>query len=246
MEKLILQSSIEAPILLAKIKEKKWWQGSLISCDALPGTQGDSETFQWWVITSQTCNLYISNFDKVPTFEVIAATEISNCDSGKIKGDNPRILHIEAQSEEKSIALELNIHKRQWLPRHLLADLSAPSFHVRDIKKNSEPDWFKKQWLDKLIGWLARSYNRVALPDKFNGAMNGSKLNDFLSKFAKKKNDDLYGIYLLIGMDRDNEDKWNGLLGEMPPPYSLGLNLIIYEDIDPEPLRRELLKNIFR
>lgn len=54
----------------------------------------------------------------------------------------------------------------------------------------------------------------------------------------------LYGIYLLVESDTDNG--WNGILGEMPPPYLLEITLVTYEDVDPDLLRKELADHLFR
>jgi hypothetical protein len=173
----------------------------------------------------------------------VAACGIETCDRGKIRGDNPRILHIEARSGEKVIALELNIQKRRWCPRKILGKLPAPTFYVRDIERGTEPDWQKKQWLDIFVGWLARSYNRITLPDAFSNAIKKSKLQNIFEKKLTNYKDELYGIYFSIG--RDSDDQWNGVLGEMLPPYLLNIVLVVYEDVDPEPFKQQLLQQIF-
>lgn len=246
----ILQNSTDEPIsaekaeaLLSVIKEKKWWQGSLISGNDLAKIDHSYDQSKWWIIASQTCNLYNSSFENVCVCELIAAINIEECDAGKIRGDNPRILHLEAQSEEKVISLEINIQIRKWLPRQLLAELPAPVFHVRDAAKSIGSDWPKKQWMDKFVGWLASSYTRVALPNAFNDALKKSKLKDILEKKLTRNKDDLYGIY--FSLDWDSDDQWNGVLGEMPPPYLLNIVLVVYENIDPELIKKRLLEKIF-
>lgn len=229
--------------LLTEIKERQWWQGSLISGSDLSKIEGNSRQSDWWIIASQACNLYNPCFANVPVFEIIAAKKIEACDPGKIRGDNPRVLHIEARSEKEVIPLELNIQNRQWCPRRLLAELPAPRFHVLDSERGLEADWLKKQWLDKFIGWLGRSYNRVALPDDFNDAMRKSKLKDIFERKLTTHKDELYGIYLSLASGGD--DHWSGILGKMPPPYLLNIVLVVYEDVDPEQLRKKLLDQLF-
>ncbi len=198
---------------------------------------------KWWIIVSQTCNLYNPSFQNVSVFEVVAAREIEKCAPGKIRGDNPRILHVEAQSENEKIALEINIQTRRWCPRQALSKLPVPTFNVRDVGRGLDTDWAKKQWLDNFVGWLARSYNRIALPDAFNEAMYKSKLRDVFEKKLAKKKDELYGIYFTLEADR--EQPWDGVLGEMLPPYILGIALVTYEDVDPESLKTKLLESLF-
>ncbi len=225
--------------ILAEIKDKGWWQGSLIKASDLARIGNNCEESEWWVIASQTCNLYNSSFAKIPVFEIIAASEIPKCDKSKTSGYDPRILHIEAHSKEESIALELDIQKRRWLDRPMLAKLHTPLFRVRDLTESVT----KKRWLDNFIGWLARSYNRVAFPDIFNNAMEKSRLKEVIDKFVKKNNDDLHGVY--FSLEIDSEEKWHGVLGEMPPPYVLGIIVVVNENIDPNPLKEQLITRIF-
>ena len=181
----------------------------------------------------------------MPVFELIAARLIDKCEPQNSKGDNPRILHVEARSaNDKIMALELDIQKRWWLPRPLLAELEAPTFHVRDARREVDSDRSKNQWLDKFIGWLARSYTRVALPNAFNEAMRKSRIEEILKEKLTKHKDKLYGIYLSVASDADNG--WDGIIGEMPPPYLLEITIVTYEDDDPELLKNELVALLFQ
>ena len=250
-EKLTLQNSKSALIspelsgnILDKIKEKNWWQGSLILGSdlntAIPNNHGN---ITYWVIASQTCNLFNPDFQKIPVFEIIAASQIDECAKNMIRGDNPRILHVKAQAETEIIALELDIQKRVWLSREILSQLPAPIYSILDTKKELDEQWMKKQWLDNFIGWLARSYNRVALPDAFNEAVKNSRLREILESKLTKHAEKLHGIYLSI--ESDSDTPWEGILGQMPSPYLLNIVLIVFEDIDPEPLKTQLLAQLF-
>lgn len=230
--------------LLAKIKEKNWWQGSLILGSDLKGViLNNHSNISLWVIASQTCNLYNPDFEKVPVFEVIAASQIDKCMKGMTKGDNPRILHVKAQAGTEAFSLELDIQKRIWLSREVLSQLPAPTLHILDTKKEYDDLWMKKQWLDNFIGWLARSYNRVTLPDSFNEAVKKSRLQEVLEKKLTKHSESLQGIYLSI--ESDSDTPWKGILGQMPSPYILNIFLVVFEDIDPEPIKSQLLNQIF-
>ena len=232
-----------AKALLAEITTKKWWQGSVISGCELPSIDDGHGEIEWWVIASQACNLYNGDFQKIPVFELVAARRIVKLDPHSAKGDNPRILHVEARSEREALALELDIQKRRWLPRRLLAQLSTPTFHVRDTERALESERINNQWLDNLAGWLARSYTRVALPDEFNDALDRSRLKDVLHKVLKDYQSDLYGVYFLI--DSDIQGGWGGRLGEMPPPYNLEIMLVTYETVDQLAFKKKLLDRIF-
>jgi hypothetical protein len=235
-----------AATLLRAIEEKRWWQGSVIHSDHLPPSFKEHVDVDWWVISSQTCNIYNSSFQKVPVFELVAARLIDKCSPQMSKGDKPRILHVEARSESENtiMALEIDIQKRWWLPRKLLAEIQPPTFHIRDAKCGIDPDWFKKLWLDNFSGWLARSYTRIALPNEFNDAMVASRIEEVIKEKLTKHKDALYGIYLTLASDTDNE--WDGVMGEMPPPYLLGITLVTEENFDPEPLKKELVDHLCR
>lgn len=244
-----MRNLIEQPIsadvneaLLIAVKEKKWWQGSVIPASSL--SLEDQSDANYWVIASQACNIYNPNFEKVPVFELVAARQIDECDPKMVKGDNPRILHLTARSQGGDIiALELDIQERRWLSRSLLAQIPGSTIYVRDAKRDEGPDWNKNLWLDNFIGWMARSYTRVAFPDEFNDSMRVSRIEEILKDKITKHRDKLYGIYLLVSANTN--DEWHGILGEMPPPYLLEIMLITYEDVDPEVIKKELIQRLF-
>lgn len=249
---LSLQNLIEEPdrvepvetLALDIIKKHKWWQGSLISASDLPEyLKTDNDNIEWWIIATQPCNIYNLDFQKVPVFEVVAADEISKCDHRYTKGDDPRILHVEVQADITIKALQINIQNRKWLPRELLATLPAPKYHIKDSNRDIDENWEKNAWFDNFIGWIARSYTRIALPDDFNSALKKSKIEGIFKDKLIKNRDKLYGIYLLVASDSDNE--WQGHLGEMPAPYILEIMLVSYEDFDPKLLESELSTHLF-
>jgi hypothetical protein len=244
-----LRNLIEEPIsadineaLLIAIKEKKWWQGSVIPASSLD--LEDQSDANYWVIATQACNIYNPDFQKVPVFELVAARQIDGCDPQMVKGDDPRVLHVKARSQDGNIInLKLDIQERRWLSRSLLAQIPASAIYLRDAKRDESPDWNKSLWLDNFIGWMARSYTRVAFPDEFNNAMRASRIEGVLKDKITKHKDKLYGIYLLVSADTD--DEWHGILGEMPPPYQLEITLITYEDVDPAVIKRDLIQRLF-
>lgn len=192
-------------------------------------------------MVSQTCNLYNPSFEKVPVFEVVGASLVERCDPSKVKGDDPRAIHVQAISGECTIALDVDIQRRRWFSRESLADLPQSEYCVKDASRDESP--MKDQWLDNLAGWLARSYTRVALPDEFNAALAKSKLRTVLEDKLAKEKESLFGIYLSI--EHDGDEPWRGTLGLMPPPYVLGISLLIHEDRSPSDIRTKLIKQIF-
>lgn len=232
-----------AQALLDEIEVRKWWQGSVLLGKDLPPMEDGHSDVECWVVASQACNIYNASFQNVPVFELVSASRIGACDPGKIRGDNPRILHVEALSNEEVISLELDIQKRRWLPRSWLAQLPAPFCHVRDAERGVDP-FLKNQWRDKFAAWMGRSYTRVALPDAFNDALKASKIREVLEdKLAKHKNE-LYGIYLELSPD--SGEVWEGVLGEMPAPYLLGITLVTFDNVDPDKMKEMLVKSLFK
>jgi hypothetical protein len=228
--------------LIAHIKAKKWWQGSVISVQKTAGQISESEGVEWWIVTSQTCNLYNQNFEKVPVFEVVAAKTIERCSNEFKRGDKPRTLHVQAMGPEVLVCLEVDIQKRAWLPRALLAEFDVPDLQIADAPQ-TDANWRGNQWLDNFAGWIARSYTRVTLPDEFNDALKLSRVSDVLDKKLADYGDELYGIYFLLSSEQ--EEEWNGPIGLLPPPYELEILLVTSEMVDPEDIRGSLVDRLF-
>lgn len=225
------------------IKNGAWWQGAVINTKRMAHHQAEADGVDFWIVASQTCNLYNSNLEKIPNFEVLAAKIIDACNPQFTKGDNPRILHLEAISENSTIYLEVDIQKRAWLPREIMADLVAPDYLVCDAFAEHDPNWIKKQWLDLFSGWIGRSYTRVALPDEFNTSLNDCRIKEVIEKKLTKNANDLYGIYISLLPDADGP--WNGILGLMPPPYQLSILLVTYMEADLEKILHNFKEQIF-
>lgn len=224
--------------VVEKIKAAGWWQGSVISAADLQQYISEKLDSEFWVIASQTCNLYNPSHEKVPCFELVGARRIDKCQSNLSKGDHPRALHVEAIRSEETVALELNVLQRRWLDRRVLGEISKAHSEIVDAI-----DPAGTQWLDRFSGWLARSYTRVTLPDHFNTALQDCRLKKYLEGKLINNADQLYGIYFSIS--HDDDDEFKGALGLMPPPYILDITVVCHEDFDPEPLKSEIVKNIF-
>jgi len=175
-------------------------------------------------------------------FEVVGAYGVDECSPAKVKGDDPRVLHVEAESADLKMALNVDIQKRKWLPRNCLALLPAPEFHIKD--RVNQAGSLKDQWLDNFSGWMGRSYTRVALPDEFNDALGESRLKQILEEKLAKEKDALYGIYLTI--EPDSDEPWTETLGLMPSPYLLGITLLVHEEHSPVTVRSKAVKQIFK
>ncbi|MNN20559.1 hypothetical protein D3C81_1338440 [compost metagenome] len=226
--------------LAEAIKLAGWWQGSILPESAFGGKQPTGLEDGWWVITSQTCNLYNADFDKIPVFEMVAARKIPDMDRAVSKGNNPRILHVKALGKNENSCFEIDIQNRAWVNRRQLVELGAPAYEICDAHRESN-DWVNNQWLDNFAGWISRSYTRVTLPDDFNDILHLSKIQSVLT--SKLRSDSLYGIYLSISSAANEE--WIGTLGLMPAPYFLEIMLVTDEDADPTPFVKGLKTQLF-
>lgn len=212
--------------------------GSAQLTDMLPSTEGAG----YWVIASQTCNIYNADFEAIPVVEIVAAQRIDAINPAFVKGDHPRTLHVRGVMNGDVAFFSINILSRLWIPRQILSQ-TAPEFHLFDEAPDTSPDWRKNQWLNLFSGWLGRSYTRVALPDEFNDALSYSKIKDVLNTKLTKQGDKLYGIYLSIAPDC--EEPWEGITGLMPPPYSLAIKLVVDAGEDPSALKDALIEQLF-
>ncbi|WP_178114867.1 hypothetical protein [Pseudomonas saliphila] len=228
--------------LAEAIKKGGWWQGSILSASCLDDASTE-EADVWWVISSQTCNLYNPDFEKIPVFEIVAARKMGfdEINPAFSKGNNPRLLHVQAEGDNETVAFEIDIQRRAWVNRRRLAGLGEPAYEIRDAHRESA-DWFNNQWLDNFAGWLSRSYTRVTLPDEFNEILKASKIQSVLD--SKLRSNGLYGVYFDISSAVDEE--WFGVLGLMPPPYMLEILLVSDETDDPDPFVQKLKDQLFR
>lgn len=222
------------------IKKAGWWQGSILPESSFNGEYPTGGDDGWWIITSQTCNLYNPNFTRIPVFELVAAKKIEKLDKSSSRGNNPRILHLEAMGDGETAFFEVDIQNRIWVKRAMLPNLGSPAYEVHDATRETD-NWVNNQWLDTFAAWLSRSYTRVTLPDDFNNILRTSKIQSVLD--SKLRDEGLYGIYFSISSA--SEDEWTGNLGLMPAPYFLEIMLVSDEEVDPEPLVKNLQSQLF-
>jgi hypothetical protein len=227
--------------LAESIKSSGWWQGSVISDQKLQGLPVDESNKTWWIVASQTCNLYNPDFCKIPVVELISAKQVPKLDRSFSRGNNPRVLHVEAIGNGQTAYFEVDIQSRTWISRKLLAAIGNPDFEIVDSSRDTN-DWVNSQWLDNFAGWIARSYTRVTLPDDFNRILKTSKIQDVLDG-KLMRSPKLYGIYLNISSA--SEEDWTGTIGLMPAPYFLEILLVSDEDENPDQMVKDLNKALF-
>lgn len=198
---------------MESIRLAGWWQGSLIEATGLVDEYPQAASCAYWVVISQTCNLYNGSFEKVPKVELVGAELAARLDPKIAKGFMPRVIHTKAYSDDSSEYLfEVNIGQRMWISRDWLAKLRRPHSAIRDLP--GDPDG---RYKEVLVGWLARSYTRIELPDAFNNAIASSRLGRIFDSIAKLDSG-VHGIFFEVTDSAPDEDED----GEEPAPMSAG------------------------
>lgn len=223
--------------LLAEIKRRKWWQGSIVDhsslaeCLSQNGSESPSTQCDHWVVASQTCNLHNPQFERVRLVELVGAKSLANLNPSMSDGSNPRKLHACATHEDHSMGVyvECDIQSRLWIDRKLLAQLDPCKYSLRD--KPGAPHLDRQQ--DMFAGWLARSYTRLELSDELNQALDESTIADMLYRFAKANQKDIYGIFLGIAPDTvDVAIEKNACVNpvDIVPPCNIEVSVVVYEE----------------
>jgi hypothetical protein len=123
--------------------------------------------YDFWVLATQTCNLYNDNFDAVHSAEWVGAKKIERLTGAQASGSNPRRLHCAATTSagtdpEEALLLDCDIQARHWTPRRILSELKPLPVAFRDGEAGGD------RRKDSFIGWIARSYTRLELSDELN------------------------------------------------------------------------------
>lgn len=198
--------------------------------EELPALAGSS----YWVVISQTCNLFNPSLERVPSVELIAAERISVLEKTMASGLNPRVLHTKAyDAQSQELLLELKIQRRVWVPRNLLSMCSPSGAAIRDLEGDTEG-----RFKETLTNWIARSYTRIELPDELNEAIQKSRLDRILSKISKLDHG-VHGIFFEIALHSEQESDDEDAVDPEPlspsqvaisnPPWSVELSVVCYD-----------------
>lgn len=174
-----LQSASSTAIL-----DRGWRQGSVLSprlTKHLKSEDGDELVL---VLVSHDCDIVNHDFDAEPCCEVWVGRIVDEADGNKVRGKNPRVIHLRVPTGDTEKVVEGLAHHREFIDRRLLA-LDDPA-SVLDNRARTE-----------LTRWLAARYIRAAFPDEFNervrpaikkvGKLVGKPVGEYLS-----------GIYMLV------------------------------------------------
>ncbi len=196
---------------LEKIRHHGWRQGSILPVEMCArigettnSTLQDGDAI---LVISQSCNLVHGDFELEPHVELLIARPIDALDGAFMNGRSPRRLQLCIEVDGAERSYEIQARNRLVAPRGLLAECMPDS--SRSVASPT---------LRTLIAWISARYDRVALPDAFQGRLRPvqSKLRSAMKKLTDASElfialnawDDLppdrdYQIELVIVMPRD-------------------------------------------
>lgn len=205
-------------------RQFSWRQGDVIAHEAakaldLLAPESDDQYFA--VVVSHDCDLTAS-VDKEPDAEAIVGRRIDRL-GGDSYGKTARRLHIEYQSEEGPIAIELMATTKRSIAK---PELFATTPH-RDM-------WLDGQGIGILQRWLASRYHRAAFPEAFEDRLRAAILpgkRTFLRRIESilvAGSDHIRA--LLFDLDEGKEIERSG----PEDAYQLGI-VVLYDSLRDEP-----------
>lgn len=194
----------------AKIEDLSWRQGSFIPDETVQhargigdGVAGVPTEGSFHIVVTQSCDLVNKSLEDEPWCEVMRLRTISQTESLKENGRNPRFLHFYIEQQGVKIPCEVAAKDRLFLPRQILT--TVPPLTTVEVTETE---------LKSLTDWISQRYSRPALPSAFNRRLKpqGKALKrliekghhlfrDFflrISSFDELTDDKLYRLKLLI------------------------------------------------
>ncbi|MBS0656553.1 MAG: hypothetical protein JSR46_12310 [Verrucomicrobia bacterium] len=137
------------------IQAKGWRQGSIFH----PGNVVTDITLaegELLIICTQSCTVVSSRFATDPTVEAMTVKLVTkyNPKSFEATGKHQRKLHLEVINNPQNQCIECDINRRFFFDRQHLFNLDP----LQEMEIGTKG-------MNKLAGWLGRSYTRIALPD---------------------------------------------------------------------------------
>jgi len=187
----------------------------------------------YWVVASQTCNLYNGNFEKIPKVEWIAASAVEETkrDAMLRGGRNPRLLEVMASDGKEGLWIVCDCQQRHWGTRANLASL-CPQLALKD-EFGADAD---SRYKDIFVRWLARGYTRLELSDELGGALTDGKFSQAIATLVKAHEKSIFGIFLKL--DPDNETEKNP--EEIKPPCGVDMAVVVRNESDQQKIKDKL------
>lgn len=209
------------PELAGKIRGAGWWQGSVVEAAVLgqvdPSLPGGATH---WVVASQTCNLYSSDFERIAKVEFVGARLVPE-GQGKAAmrgGRHPRQLEVLATGEAGQAWILCDSQARHWGARSCLAKL-APAMALRDDPGGAPDDRHK----DIFARWLARGYTRLELSDELGVALDKGKFKQAIDNLVKRHERQIFGIFFEL----DAFDQEQVGIENIKPPCGMDLTVVV-------------------
>lgn len=186
-----------------KIRENGWCQGAVFEIEdsqALCADLGiDLPDGDRLIVLSHDCDVVHSG-DAEPNVELAVVRTLATGVSGhNTFGKSPRFLHLEVESGNDHLAIEILAALRHFIPREKLEDYLADG----DFK-------LSKDQVAQIRRWLSNKYSRAALPDAFNNRISAIYKNP-VRRNLKKKERYVSGLFVALSEwgELDDDDDYS-------------------------------------
>lgn len=222
--------NIDTSDIVSKIKKAEWWQGSVVEDATLRSVEIDlPQGFAYWIMASQTCNLYNNDFQKVSKVEWVAAKVVEQSMTVFRGGRNPRLLETKASNPSTEMWLTCDTQERHWGRRENLAEIS-PCMALENTPLSNQSERHK----DNFSAWLARGYIRLELSDELNAALTKGKFMSAIEKLILVHEGDIFGIFIKVSDENKNAPQY------VQPPCDMDLRVVVSSEMKLEAVRSKL------
>lgn len=216
--------------IVAKIQQEGWWQGSVIEAGALRSVEPSlPEGFDYWVMASQTCNLYNNNLEKISKVEWVGANKVDKSEPKQKGGRNPRLLETMASHPNGDVWLVCNTQERHWGRRANMARIK-PSMALKNALGAAQSERHK----DNFAAWLARAYTRLELSNELGHALDKGKFMAAVEKLIDAHEADIFGIFIKVSDDEGASPE------HVKPPCYVDLKIVVERRGDLEKVNKKL------
>lgn len=144
------------PVNPDRIRDNRWRQGSVFSVEEGRNILGEPETSARLILVSHDCDIVHSG-TREPVVEVCVALPLERMNGSYARAKNPRILHLTLQVAGNAVPHEIEASNRRQIDRSQLETMMPANNVVLPAED-----------LRIITRWLAKRYDRAALPDRFN------------------------------------------------------------------------------
>lgn len=203
--------------IVEKIKQAKWWQGSVIEDEQLRTVEPTlPQGFPYWVMASQTCNLYNKDLCKISKVEWVGATKMDKSEPSLRGGRHPRLLETKASNDQGEVWLVCHGQERHWGRRGNMASV-RPSMGLKNTQNSSQSEQHK----DNFAAWMARAYTRLELSNELGDALAKGKFMAAIEKIVEAHEADIFGIFIRAYDEKNNPPE------HVKPPCNLDLRIVV-------------------